>query len=260
MRYLPIVITGAVCISCYADEPLSLPDFVTIPEGTFSMGCCCPEGRACLCEYPLHEVTVSSFEMMAHEVSQSFWIEVLGSNPSLFNGGSLPVERVTWQMCQEFISELNRRDDQFEYRLPSEAEWEYACKAGTSTAFHWGDSCADSLINLYCWSACNSDGHTREVGSMEPNQFGLYDMNGNVWEWCLDHYHDSYSSAPCDGSEWLDSSETRRIARGGCWFMNISECRSSFRVYAEEDFTNHLFGLRLVRTPRNSSGTGIALH
>lgn len=120
MRYLPIVITGAVCIYCYADEPLSLPDFVTIPEGTFTMGCCCPEEGGCLCEYLLHEVTVSSFEMMAHEVPQSFWIEVPGSNPSLFNGGLLPVERVTWQMCQEFISELNRRDSHFEYRLPSE--------------------------------------------------------------------------------------------------------------------------------------------
>lgn len=260
MKIQVLLVTFVICAGCYANDMILSLEFIGIPGGTFLMGCTCEEGSGCSCEYPRHEVSVGEFEMMTCEVSQAAWSEVTGYNPSMFTGDNLPVEGVSWSMCQEFINELNRIDQAYEYRLPTEAEWEYASLGGAETVFHWGDCCNDSLLDIYCWCGCNSGGHTHEVGSKAANQYGLYNMNGNVWEWCLDHYHESFIGAPCNGTAWINPEESRRIARGGCWFMDPEECRASFRIYAGEDFANQLFGLRLVRTLRDNFDTGIALN
>lgn len=150
------------------------------------------------------------FYMGKYEVTQSQWQTVMGNSPSYFKDcGNCPVERVSWQDVQEFLDELNDRNDGFRYRLPTEAEWEYACRGGTT-----GDYAGD-LDNL-AWYATNSGNRTHRVGTKQPNAFGLFDMHGNVWEWCLDWFHPNYQGAPTDGRAWISESEQRFfVIRGG---------------------------------------------
>ncbi len=215
---------------------------VTIPSGKFLMGS--PQGYGCSTEYPQHEVTVNSFAMGMYLVTQRQWQQVaqypmvkhpLSLNPSHFKGDNYPVEQVSWQEAMEFCARLSQRTSRH-YRLPSEAEWEYACRAGTTTPFHFGTEIAPHLVNHLTIKASDqpigqkSGKQTTEVGLFPPNPFQIYDLHGNVWEWCLDHWHDDYHGAPIDGRPWLGQDDSEfRVLRGGAWNMTEWVCRSAFR-------------------------------
>jgi eukaryotic-like serine/threonine-protein kinase len=156
----------------------------------------------------------------------------MGNNPSSFKGDDLPVENVSWNDAQEFVKKLNTAGatgrSPLRFRLPTEAEWEYAARAGTQTAYYFGDD-ADYLGD-YVWYSKNSGGQTHPVGQLKPNAFGLYDMLGNVWEWVEDTWHDSYAGAPADGRAWIDpGGESNRVLRGGGWRYVPQSARSAMR-------------------------------
>ncbi|MDJ1178689.1 bifunctional serine/threonine-protein kinase/formylglycine-generating enzyme family protein [Roseofilum sp. BLCC_M91] len=237
-------------------------DMVAIPGGTFLMGSPPEEKGRRDSESPQHSVTVEPFYMGKFEVTQAQWRRVasfpqvkraLESNPSHFKGESLPVERVSWYDCEEFCARLSQYTGN-SYRLPSEAEWEYGCRAGTTTPFHFGETLTTNLANFNGSSSTYADEPTGEyrrkttpVGSFPPNGFGLYDMHGNLWEWCGDHLHDNYNNAPTDGSIWLSSDEeTRRLVRGGSWNNNSGNCRSRYRSSPAADNWYWFFGFRVV--------------
>jgi formylglycine-generating enzyme required for sulfatase activity len=191
------------------------------------------------CEGPQHEVAVPAFAMGKFEVTQAQYEAVMGNNPSSFKGANRPVESVSWNQAVEFCQKLSEQSGE-NYRLPSEAEWEYACRAGTKTSFFFGESLAKKKANF------DSDS-TTDVGSFPPNDFGLYDMHGNVWEWCLDHWHDNYQGAPTDGSAWAaDGKSKRRVIRGGSWIGYPWYCRSAFRYWDYPGEWDYVVGFRVV--------------
>jgi len=177
--------------------------------------------------------------MGKYEVTQAQWQAVMGSNPSPFKSDPrLPVETVSWEDCQRFCERLNERlagaGQGVRVRLPTEAEWEYACRAGSTGRFCFGDS--DGQLGDHAWYDGNSGGQTHPVGRKKPNAFGLYDMHGNVWEWCEDWYHGSYSGAVDDGSAWTAGGEqTARVLRGGSWNNSPAGCRCAGRVGLRPD-------------------------
>jgi formylglycine-generating enzyme required for sulfatase activity len=180
-------------------------------------------------EKPVHTVRITNpFFLGTYPVTQREWKAVMGDNPSYFKGADLPVEQVSWDEVQEFITKLNAKEGADKYRLPSEAEWEYACRAGTTTRYSFGDS--DSKLGEYAWYAKNSDDETHPVGQKKPNSWGLYDMNGNVWEWVQDTWHYNYEGAPTDGSVW-EGRGSNRVFRGGCWYNVAARCSSSSRYH-----------------------------
>jgi formylglycine-generating enzyme required for sulfatase activity len=226
--------------------PLEGMEFVQIPAGTFTMGDSGPEASDW--SVPAHEVSVQPFELMTTEVSQGMWIEVMGDNPSSMPGDlQRPVESVSWDDCQVFLSRLNELDPDHSYRLPTESEWEYACRAGSTTAFFWGDE----LDPGYCWWFGNSPETTHPVGTSRPNAFGLHDMSGNVWEWCADFFHYNYEGAPADGSAWGEEAwGWDRVIRGGgigCFYEE--SYRSSIRINCATDKRYFDHGLRVARDP-----------
>jgi formylglycine-generating enzyme required for sulfatase activity len=234
--------------------PISGMNFAYIPSGSFVMGTPTSDPDPYHYEWPVHTVTFSySFEMMTTEVTQGMWEEVMGSNPSCFYGLSRPLEEVAWFECPHFVDAMNALDPAHEYRLPSESEWEYCCRAGTTTLFYWGDDPSFTLIDSYAWYGDNSGGETHPVGQKLPNAWGLYDMNGNVWEWCQDYWHDSYTGAPSDGSAWESSyqSGSGRVLRGGSWDNDAWVFRSTYRGWYDDGRSgfNHL-GFRLARSAR----------
>ncbi|NMG19345.1 formylglycine-generating enzyme family protein [Brasilonema bromeliae SPC951] len=160
----------------------------------------------------------------------------MGSNPSNFKGAKRPVEKVSWNDAVEFCKKLSQKTGR-KYRLPSEAEWEYAARAGTTTPFYFGQTITTSLANYNGSFTYASEPkgeyrqQTTEVGSFLPNAFGLYDMHGNVFEWCQDTWHESYKGAPSDGSAWVDNDNQRYMQRGGCWDYNAVSCSSACRAY-----------------------------
>ncbi|MFM5961732.1 MAG: formylglycine-generating enzyme family protein, partial [Dolichospermum sp.] len=158
----------------------------------------------------------------------------LQPNPSRFEGANRPVEQVSWYEAVEFCARLSRIENKV-YRLPTEAEWEYACRAGTTTPFYCGETISTDLAN-YDGDYTYGDGlkgvdrqQTTGVGSFPSNPFGLYDMHGNVWEWCEDTWHDNYKNAPTDGTAWADLSDNRKVLRGGSWYLHPVSCRSASR-------------------------------
>jgi formylglycine-generating enzyme required for sulfatase activity len=164
------------------------------------------------------------FYLSATEITQAQWQAIIQDNPSCFKGANRPVEQVSWYTVQNFITSLNY-DDKGAFRLPSEAEWEYACRAGTNTRFSFGNN--DSFIGDY---ACNQQAYTHSVARKKPNPWGLYDMHGNVMEWCADDYHENYKGAPVDGSAWIDNPRIEfKVARGGSWRYFPGDCRSANR-------------------------------
>ncbi len=178
-------------------------NFVEIPSGSFFMGSPADEEGRYADEGPMHEVSIQySFEMLSTEVTQSMWEEVMGSNPSVFVNPNSPVESISYSDCKNFIEAMNQIDPAYFYRLPTEAEWEYACRAGTATRYYSGNDEED--LRQIGWFNKNSPSTTAECGLLSPNSWGLYDMSGNVWEWCEDYYHDNYFGAPTDGSAWVD--------------------------------------------------------
>jgi formylglycine-generating enzyme required for sulfatase activity len=216
-------------------------DFVWIPPGTFTMGS--PENEFGRNENELaHTVTLSKgFWMGKYEVTQLQWEGVMQSNPSRNVSPHNPVENVTWMDTQEFIQRLNRTEDG-EYRLPTEAEWEYACRAGTTTAYYFGDD--SSQLGDYAWFKDNST--TRHpVGQRLPNAWGLYDMLGNVWEWCNDCYGE-FSAEPVTDPKGAPVGD--RVSRGGSWFISADQCRSAKREGTRPNLAHISRGFRLVWT------------
>jgi formylglycine-generating enzyme required for sulfatase activity len=200
-------------------------------------------------ERPVHQVVISrGFEMGKYEVTQAQWQAVMRHNPSGFVGPTRPVESVSWDAVQEFIKRLNEMDEEYLYRLPTEAEWEYACRAGSTTEYHFGNDAGQ--LEKYAWYADNAGGETHPVGQREPNKWGLYDMHGNVWEWVQDEWHGNYEGAPKDGSPWEDGSGSSRVDRGGSWNYFARLCRSAYRVNNSPDARYDNLGLRLVRTAK----------
>ena len=237
-------------------EPRTGMEFVWIPAGRFMMGSPENEKGRSNNESPQHEVTFKEgFWMGTYPVTQAEWQKIMGKNPSRFKGERRPVECVSWDDCQEFLKKLNDthplplpRGEQrgiplsggagvgspllggagggLLFRLPSEAEWEYACRAGTQTAYSFGDDPAQ--LGDYAWYSENSGGETHSVGQKKPNAFGLYDMHGNVWEWC-DTWHENYTGAPTDGSAWESGDADLRVLRGGSWYSNARYLRCAVR-------------------------------
>ncbi len=222
------------------DVPLEM---VYLPGDTFKMGS--PKGKGYDSERPQHDVTVPGFFIGKYQITQVQWQAVMGNNPAHFKGDNLPVEQVSWEDAQEFCRRLSQLTGEA-YRLPSEAEWEYACRAGTT-----GDYAGE--LDKLAWYDKNSGQKTHPVGEKEPNAFGLYDMHGNVWECCEDVWHGNYQGAPSDGSAWVkDSKQQPRVVRGGSWRFINGYCRSASRYsYAPGD-RDYYFGLRVVVSARTS--------
>jgi len=229
--------------------------FVRIPAGTFMMGSPEDELGAYSTEWPRHQVTLTNdFYMMTTEVTQAQWEAVMGSNPSYFDecGGNCPVEKVSWHDVQDFIAALNARDSRI-YRLPTEAEWEYAARAGTTTAFYNGnitqESCdpIDPNLDAIGWYCGNSGSTTHAVAQKQPNAWGLYDMSGNVWEWCQD-WHGAYpDNASVDPGGPSDASY--RVIRGGSWYDLARYCRSASRLRSYPTGRSYDVGFRLALSP-----------
>lgn len=215
-------------------------EFVKIPAGEFMMGS--NYGND---EDPVHKVTIEEpYYLGKFEVTQEQWREVMGNNPSSFEGDSHPVESVSWDDVQEFIEKLNEKEGTNKYRLPSEAEWEYACRAGTTTRYYFGDD--ESKLGDYAWYSSNSD-ETHPVGEKKPNSWGLYDMHGNVWEWCQDSYHSNYHGAPSDGGVWESGGSSDRVKRGGGWINSAMNCRSANRRGDDPGSRDSSIGFRVLR-------------
>lgn len=218
-------------------------EFVLLPAGEFDMGSPWNEAGRSDSEGPVHHVKISNaFYMGKYEVTQKQWRDVMGSSPSNFKGDNLPVEQVSWNDVQEFIKKLNGKEGTNKYRLPSEAEWEYAARSGTTTKYSFGD---DESLGDYAWSD-NSGSKTHDVGQKKPNPWGLYDMHGNVWEWVQDNWHDNYNDAPTDGSSW-ERRGSDRVNRGGGWYYNTGGCRSASRGFNGQDTRSNALGFRLLR-------------
>lgn len=268
-------------------------EMVEIPGGTFLMGNTDAGADQVKREYeryghpadqsrweaPQHSVLVPTFYMGKFEVTQAQWRVVsrlpkvnkdvvsdpsnftfgnrFDSLPVHFKGDSLPVQQVSWEDAIEFCERLSRATGR-DYRLPTEAEWEYAARGGTTTAFYFGDTITPELVNYDGNAPYGSapTGISRQtttpVGSLGyPNAFGLYDMHGNVWEWCMDYWHESYKGAPTDGSSWETTGDTRRrVLRGGSYYHDGNHCRAAMRVAPPQDARSPSTGFRVVAVAR----------
>ncbi len=209
-------------------------EMVYIPGGTFMMGCPNDEEGVNFQQTPQHRVTVPTFYAGKYPITQAQWQAVMGNNISYFKGEKRPVEQVSWDMAVEFCDKLSQKTGK-KYRLLSEAEWEYACRAGTTTPFHFGETITPELVN-YNESKPYANApkglwrqETTDVGIFPPNAFGLYDMHGNVEEWCSDKWHDSYQGAPTDGTSWGVGTDHNYVLRCGAWCREAVYCRSANR-------------------------------
>jgi formylglycine-generating enzyme required for sulfatase activity len=237
-------------------------EMASIPGGTFQMGSPSTESGRSEWEGPQHEVTVPAFWMGRYAITQEQWKAVaklpkisidLNTDPSNFTGAKHPVETVSWTDATEFCARLSKKLGR-EFRLPSEAEWEYACRAGTTTPFHFGETVTPVLANYdenYTYGKAPKGlyrEHTTEVGSFKiANAYGLYDMHGNVWEWCQDHWHQSYEGAPVDGGVWMNRNDNHYyVVRGGSWPYAPMHCRSAARGNNTPDSRYGNFGFRVV--------------
>ena len=263
----------------YTEDRLSLSseqlplDMVYLPPGSFQMGSPETELGRSEDESPQRLVTlVQPFFMGKYPVTQAQWRtgttlppvnRALNAAPSHFKGDNRPVEQITWYEAVEFCQRLEKATGR-PYRLPSEAEWEYACRAGTTTPFHFGESITTDLANYRgtdwevegkTYSGAYGDGphgefreETTDVGSFDAaNAFGLYDMHGNVWEWCQDTWHENYEGAPIDGSAWISSDKRKScVLRGGSWYDDPEGCRSANRDWDAPDIGSDSTGFRVV--------------
>ncbi|MGD1904283.1 MAG: formylglycine-generating enzyme family protein [Geitlerinemataceae cyanobacterium] len=249
---------------------------VEIPAGEFWMGSAEGEPGAYEDEQPRHRVSLERFFLGQMAVTQAQWQAVAGypqietelkADPSRFKGGNRPVERVSWEEAREFCQRLSVRTGK-DYRLPSEAQWEYGCRAGTETPFHFGDFLTDELANYRATEVFNGSPEgkyrkeTVEVGSFAPNAWGLHEMHGNVWEWCADDWHRSYDGAPTDGNAWLNENRTKtteedetenstknKVLRGGSWNDFPRICRSAIRGNVSRADRDGYLGFRVCCVP-----------
>jgi formylglycine-generating enzyme required for sulfatase activity len=238
-------------------------EMVKIPAGSFLMGTeetevirLCKEYKTdwYKCEMPQHQVKLQEFYLGKYPVTQEQYEAVMGNNPSSFKDNPKnPVEKVSWNDAQEFCQKLNDKTKK-NYRLPSEAEWEYACRAGTTTSFYFGETISTDQGNYdgnYIFGKGKKGVYrekTTPVGSFPVNKFGLYDLHGNVWEWCQDLWHEKYENAPMDGSSWNEgnSQTSFRTLRGGSWYDDPGNCRSANRYGFDADYRFDGFGFRLA--------------
>jgi formylglycine-generating enzyme required for sulfatase activity len=227
-------------------------EMVYIPGGSFVMGS--PASERSLFEVninrakPQHRVTVQPFHIGKYPITQKQYITIMDTNPAGNKGGNRPVERVGWSDAVEFCKRLSQKIGRV-YRLPSEAEWEYACRAGTTTPFYFGEKINSNLVNYCPVIECLVKPLTRttDVGKYPPNAFGLSDMHGNVWEWCQDTWHKNYDGAPTDGSAWISSSDkNRHVLRGGSYDSISDDCRSAVRSYILSAHPATFVGFRVV--------------
>jgi len=245
---------GTLTIRLPGDVPLEM---VRIPAGEFVMGSKSDSGYGKRREGPAHKVNIGyDFYLGKYEVTQKQWMAVTGVNPSTHkNDLNRPVERAGWNKCQTFIKALNKLGHGT-FRMPNEAEWEYACRGGTSTPWSFGDD--PSQLTDYAWHSVNwgTQHQAHAVGAKMPNPFGLHDMHGNMWEWVQDWYHPDYTGAPTDGSARNDQHPDWpfKVVRGGAWFVDPATCRSAYRNvhFCQLDYPDHYVcttqhGLRLAR-------------
>ncbi len=222
-------------------------EMVGLPAGQFLMGSPDSDRDARDFEKPQHPVKINSFAIGKYPVTQAQYQAVMGYNPSKFpNNPQNPVERISWNHAQAFCKKLSQITGKT-YRLPTEAEWEYACRAGTTTRFYFGDDA--NQLGDYAWYDGNSQHTTHPVGQKKPNAFGLYDMHGNVWEWCEDNWHDNYIGAPKDGSAWFINNDNRshpKRLRGGSWSNDPNFCRSAYRNGDFPDYDSLIIGFRVA--------------
>ncbi len=254
-------------------EDLSLGislEMIFIPGGTFTMGAATTEVGSSENERPQHQVKVPPFYMGKFQVTQAQWRQVaswskvksdLDNDPSRFKsntwglskGNNLPVENISWQSASEFCQRLSQKTGKT-YRLPSEAEWEYAARAGTTTPFHFGENITTDLANYDGKNLSYKNGtkgkyrkKTTPVGFFQvANAFGLYDMHGNVWEWCQDDWHLNYENAPDNGTAWLSENDNTKVLRGGSWDVPAHDCRSACRINSDSSSSFHNIGFRVV--------------
>lgn len=221
-------------------------EFALIPAGSFMMGADKNFENASDDETPRHKVTIGkAFYLGKYEVTQAEWVAVMGHNPSKFKGRDNPVEQVSWDDAQVFIRKLNQMEGTDKYRLPTEAEWEYAARAGSKAAYCFGDDAGE--LGRYAWYGDNSGERPHPVGKKEPNAWGLYDMHGNVYEWVRDWYGDYRSSPAADPQG--PSSGSYRVFRGGSCHDSAWYCRSAYRYYFTPDSRYYGFGFRLALSP-----------
>lgn len=232
---------------------------VAIPGGAFQMGS--PAGEGYADERPQHAVTIAPFFMGQGPVTQGQWQAVMGSAPACrCTGAGRPIDRVTWHAAQAFCTRLARLTGRA-YRLPAEAEWEYACRAGTTAPFYTGATITTDLANYVGNHVYRAEPRgvyrheTTEPGIFPPNQFGLYDMSGNVWEWCTDAWHDDYRGAPPDGRAWAGPTAiAARVLRGGCWHDPPGLCRSAARLKFAPDEGDDFVGFRVCLSDFENEG------
>jgi formylglycine-generating enzyme required for sulfatase activity len=267
MVWMILFMTGSHVLCVAQQSPKPVENFfddgiemVEVKGGTFTMGCTSEQGDDCFDgEKPAHRVTLSDFYIGKYEVTQKQWQAVTGSNPSRFKGDNLPVEKVSWEDVQEFIRKLNAKAGR-NYRLPTEAEWEYAARGGVQSrgtkysgsntvdgvAWYYGNS-GDKALGDSNWNENdlnNNHCKTHPVGQKLPNELGLYDMSGNVWEWCSDRYV-AYGSDSQSNPEGAVSGSLR-VLRGGGWFNYAQIMRVPFRSISAPDFRNYGLGFRLA--------------
>ena len=248
-------------------EPMSQDiglEMVAIPEGSFLMGSPISEPQSYDSERPQHEVRLQPFYLGRYPITQAQWSIVVGYErvarklylePSRFKGDNRPVENIRWQDAEEFCQRLSAKTGK-DYRLPSEAQWEYACRAGTTTPFHFGKIITTDLANYdgnYSYNDSPKGKYreqTTEVGSFPANAWGLCDIHGNVWEWCADGWHENYTGAPSDGSAWLKNAKNsqnkpNKLLRGGSWVINPGYCRSASRNSITREYFSGNVGFRV---------------
>ena len=226
-------------------------ELVTIPGGAFGLGS--PPGQGYADEQPQHRVTITPFWLARCPVTQAQWQAVMGYLPPCrFAAGNRPVENVSWDDAGAFCERLSARTGR-SYGLPGEAQWEYACRAGTTTPFAFGPTLTTDLANYNGQFTYRAEPkglyrhETTPAGSFPPNAFGLFDMHGNVWEWCADPWHDNYQAAPSDGTIWsLGGDPVYRVARGGSWHDTPDVCRSATRLKAMASEGDDIFGFRVA--------------
>ncbi len=229
-------------------------ELIALPGGSFRMGTLGKQGYDD--ERPVHQVSVAPFLLSKCLITQAQWRAIMGTPHGRFTGDRLPIDRVSWHDAVHFCERLSKRTGRT-YRLPSEAQWEYACRAGSVTPFHCGETLTTEVANyngefVYRGEPKGVYRHiTTEVDLFPPNAFGLHDMHGNLWEWCADAWHDSYDGAPVDDRVWQSTGkETHRVARGGSWHDIPDVCRSAARLKVDARDAEEILGFRVVfRSP-----------
>lgn len=226
-------------------DPVTGMEFVWEPGGCFQMGCGSWAGNCDSDEKPVHEVCLDGFWMGKYEVTQGQWEKVMGGNPARFKGNNRPVEQVSWNDCRKFIERLNGRSSgSYRFGLPTEAQWEYACRSGGKPEKYAGGDDVDRVA----WYGGNSGKRTHDVGTKSPNGLGIYDMSGNVWEWCEDIYAKDAYSKHSGKNPIYDAGGSVRVFRGGSWRVIARNVRCGHRSSYAPGFGNNYLGFRLIRT------------